>query len=61
GAFGDADRTLGTIERLAAMIEADHPARLPGATRRERRAAAERNGLQVDPDLLAMLQARAAR
>lgn len=53
-AFGG-DGALAQIARLAQMIEADAPARLPGASRPTRRAAADRDGVTLTAATIATL------
>jgi (2R)-3-sulfolactate dehydrogenase (NADP+) len=55
-AFGG-DRTLDRFAALAAAIEGQPGARLPGTRRRELRAKAERDGLSVSEPLLAEIKA----
>jgi (2R)-3-sulfolactate dehydrogenase (NADP+) len=49
--------TLSRFGALAAMIESESNARLPGSRRLASRAAAEKNGLAVDANLLAEIEA----
>ena len=49
--------TLSRFGALAEMIEADRAARLPGRRRFANRANVEKNGLTIDADLLAEIEA----
>lgn len=53
-------RVLERIEALAAAIEGDAGARLPGTRRLARRAEAERSGVAVDASLIAAIEKLAA-
>jgi (2R)-3-sulfolactate dehydrogenase (NADP+) len=57
GGFGY-DGTAARIESLLTAMTAQAGVRLPGARRFDLRAAAERDGLSLDADLLARLRAR---
>lgn len=54
GAFGGAVGAA-KLELLASLIEADEGARLPGSSLRQRREAAERQGVEIEDHLLASL------
>jgi len=51
-AFGGRETFLARIETIAALIEDDPGTRVPGARRADLRAAAQRDGLAVDGDVL---------
>ena len=55
-AFAGRAHVLERIEALASAIEADTPARLPGARRLDRRNEVARSGLAVDPALIAAIE-----
>lgn len=59
-AFAGRDRVLERMETMAAMIEDDGGARLPGTRRLARRAAAETTGITVDHRDIAEIEALAA-
>jgi (2R)-3-sulfolactate dehydrogenase (NADP+) len=60
-AFAGRDIALDRFALLAATIEADSPARLPGTRRLAQRAKARRDGIAVDPGMLADVRALAGR
>lgn len=56
-AFAGTEEFAQRLELLAGLIEADEGARIPGARKPELRAAAQRDGIAVAPDMLAKLSA----
>ncbi len=57
GAFAGTDRFADKLETLAAAIEADEGARLPGSRKAELRKKASQDGVPVSNELLAKLKA----